>query len=256
MKEKLKRPLLFVLAVLPFAAVGGYFTGSYAYDSYTPEVQQQILAQVGSVSSLSLISALQSVVYTVIFGLIGYVLSERIGLMKPFRFQKQPLLRTCAVTAVLGILFSLDYWTFGSALPEVAALYESGLLFRSLDNWLASVFYGGMIEEILMRLFLMSLFAFLLWKLFFRRQSHETIPTSVFVAANVLSALLFAAGHLPATVNMFGGLSPLILARCFLFNGVLGLVFGRLYRTYGIQYAMVSHAGCHIISKLIWLIFL
>ena len=47
MKEKLKRPLLFVLAVLPFAAVGGYFTGSYAYDSYTPEVQQQILAQVG-----------------------------------------------------------------------------------------------------------------------------------------------------------------------------------------------------------------
>ncbi|MGM9648526.1 MAG: type II CAAX prenyl endopeptidase Rce1 family protein [Butyricicoccaceae bacterium] len=256
MKEKLKRPLRFVLIILPFAVVGGYFTGSYAYDSYAPEIQQQILAQVGSVSALSLISALQSVFYAIVFGLIGYILSERIGLMKPFRFEKQPLLRTCAVTVVLGLLFSLDYWTFGSALPEVASLYESGLLFRSFSNWMASVFYGGMIEEILMRLFLMSLLSFLLWKLFFRRQSRETIPTGVFVAANVLSALLFAAGHLPATVNMFGGLSPLILARCFLFNGVLGLVFGRFYRTYGIQYAMLSHAGCHIISKLIWLIFL
>ena len=70
MKEKLKRPLLFVLAVLPFAAVGGYFTGSYAYDSYTPEVQQQILAQVGSVSSRSLMSALRRVVY---FGSLGLI---------------------------------------------------------------------------------------------------------------------------------------------------------------------------------------
>ena len=35
----------------------------------------------------------------------------------------------------------------------------------------------------------------------------------------------------------------LVLLRCFLLNGELGLVFGWLYRKYGIQYAMIGHAG-------------
>lgn len=109
-------------------------------------------------------------------------------------------------------------------------------------------------EEVLLRLFLMSLAAFLIWKLFFRKCSKNEIPQGVFVAANVLCALLFAAGHLPATITMFGTLTPLVLLRCFLLNGGLGLVFGWLYRKYGIQYAMIGHAGAHIISKLIWLV--
>lgn len=66
--------------------------------------------------------------------------------------------------------------------------------------------------------------------------------------------LLFAEGHLPATITMFGALTPLVLLRCFLLNGGLGLAFGWLYRKYGIQYAMIGHAGTHIISKLIWLV--
>lgn len=27
-----------------------------------------------------------------------------------------------------------------------------------------------------------------------------------------------------------------------------------MYRKYGIQYAMLGHMGCHIVSKLIWMI--
>ena len=69
------------------------------------------------------------------------------------------------------------------------------------------------------------------------------------------AALLFAAGHLPATVGIFGTLTPPVLVRCFLLNGGFGLVFGRLYRRCGIQYAMLSHAVLHIVSKLIWTIF-
>ena len=36
--------------------------------------------------------------------------------------------------------------------------------------------------------------------------------------------------------------------------GSFGLLFGYLYRKFGIQYAMVSHAMFHIVSKLIWTI--
>ena len=144
----------------------------------------------------------------------------------------------------------MDYWIFGRVLPEVAAIYETKI---TVSNFIASVLYGGIVEEILMRLFLMSLFALIIWKLFFRSIPKEEIPCGVFIAANILAALLFAAGHLPATIGIFGELSPIVLIRCFLLNGGFGVVFGWLYRKYGIQYAMLGHMGCHIVSKLIWL---
>ena len=34
------------------------------------------------------------------------------------------------------------------------------------------------------------------------------------------------------------------------------LLFGRLYRKHGLRYAMLAHGGCHIVSKLIWLLFI
>jgi membrane protease YdiL (CAAX protease family) len=77
----------------------------------------------------------------------------------------------------------------------------------------------------------------------------------VLVTANVVAALLFATGHLPATSMIFGSLTPLLLARCFLFNGGFGLLFGYLYRKHGIHYAMISHAMLHVVSRVIWIAF-
>ncbi|MBQ7014759.1 MAG: CPBP family intramembrane metalloprotease [Clostridia bacterium] len=117
----------------------------------------------------------------------------------------------------------------------------------------ATVTYGAVIEEIMLRLFTMSLTAFVLHRLF---QKNKELPSdSILIIANILSALLFAAGHLPATVTTIGS-SPIIILRCFLLNGGIGLLFGRLYRKYGLRYAMIAHGGCHIISKLIWILFL
>lgn len=78
----------------------------------------------------------------------------------------------------------------------------------------------------------------------------------MFITANVITALLFVVGHLPVTMTVFGELTPLILFRGFLLNGGFGFIFGVLYKKYGIQYAMLSHLGMHILSKLIWLIFI
>ena len=173
--------------------------------------------------------------------------------MWPIKFEKKTLQRVLTITTICGILFSLDYWTFGKAIPELADEFEDMVTFNS---WISAVFYGGIIEEVLMRLLFMTLIAFVIWKLFLRKYAVSEIPVWIFVVANIIAASAFAAGHIPATINMFGELSPIILFRCFLLNGGLGLVFGRLYRKYGIQYAMVGHAGCHIISKIIWMIFI
>ena len=151
------------------------------------------------------------------------------------------------MTGCALILFDL-FW-FGN---EVAAIRQSYEVKPTLNYMIASLTYGGVIEEVMLRLFLMSLIAFVLQKLFAR--DKKEVPPAILITANVIAAMLFAAGHLPATV-MSIGLNPIIIFRCFLLNGGAGLLFGRLYRKYGIHYAMIGHALAHVVSKVIWILF-
>ena len=250
--NRYKKPLLFVLALVPVALVSGYFTGVYGWAELTGDVKSQILAQIGNNLNLYyLITTLQTLLYALLFGFFGYLLSEKTGLMKPVRFEKKPLLVMLGMTLFTGLVLCTDLFYFRNHIPQVAALYQDK---PSFAYWMASVLYGGVIEEILLRLFMMSLIAFLTWKIFFRREA--TPPSGVIIAANIIAAFLFAAGHLPSTMQMFGEITPMILLRCFLLNGAGGLVFGYLYRKYGIQYSMMAHAGAHIVWKVIWIILL
>ena len=249
---KFKKPLLFALCLLPIAAVAGIFVGFYQLDTLADEIIAEFVAQVGSTELLVVIGAVQTVGYALFCGFFGYILAEKIGLLKPIRLERRKLLVTLAISLVGGVVFSLDHWTFGNVIDGIKEANEASL---TLNGVMASVLYGGIIEEVMMRLFLMSLIAFALWKLFFRKHEREDIPEKVFVIANALAAILFAVGHLPATISIFGTLTPLILFRCFLLNGGFGLIFGWFYRRYGIIYAMIGHALFHIVSKLIWVIF-
>lgn len=246
----MKKALRFTLALLPIALAAGYFVTVYQLETLDEAVLEPTLEQFGSIGVLTAITMAQTVLYAAVCGFVGYLLANSLGLWKPIRFEKAPLLKTAAYSVAGGIIFSLDKWTFGRWIPEVGASYELPI---TVNNWLASVLYGGIIEELMMRLFFMSLLAWLIWKIFFRRE--EKAPVKVLIAANVVAALLFAAGHLPATYMLFGGLPPMILLRCFLLNGSFGLLFGYLYRKFGIQYAMTSHALFHVVSKLIWTVF-
>lgn len=248
--KKLKAPLLFTLPLLPVAAIGAYFSILYQLDFLDASILDPVLAQLGSVEILILVYIIQIIGYAGFCGFFGHILAGKLGLMGPVSLKKQPLVRTCIWSLGGGILFSLDYWTFGAWIP---GLREASDLTLKLNTVMASVLYGGVVEELMLRLFFMSLIAWVLWKLFFR--SQESVPEGVLIAANVIAAVIFAAGHLPATMLLFGGLTPLLIFRCFLLNGGFGLFFGRIYRKYGIQYAMVAHALLHIVSKLIWFLF-
>ncbi len=249
---KIKKPLLFALCLLPIALVGGWLVGLYQIDLYGEAMLEDIIAQLGSREMLLVITALQTAGYALFCGFFGQILSEKLGLWRPICLQKRPLLVTLGVSALGGALFSLDYWTFGGVIEGVQAAAADGMTPAAVG---ASLLYGGVMEEVMLRLFFLSLLAFLIWKLFFRRYGREEIPQTVFVLANILAAALFAAGHLPATAMIFGTLTPLLLIRCFLLNGGAALLFGWLYRKYGFVYAVISHAMFHIVSKLIWFVF-
>ena len=243
----MKKALKFTLSLLPVALIAGYFVTVYQLEMLDEAILAPALEQLGSVWILIAISMVQTVGYAAVCGFFGCLLANSLGLWKPIRFEKEQLLKALLYSVLGGIIFSLDKWTFGRWIPEVGASYEAPI---TVNNWLGSVLYGGVVEELMLRLFFMSLLAWLIWKIFFRQA--ERVPVKVLIAANVVAALLFAAGHLPATWVLFGELTPMILLRCFLLNGSFGVLFGYLYRKFGIQYAMVSHAMFHIVSKLIW----
>lgn len=129
-------------------------------------------------------------------------------------------------------------------IPQVAEYYNTYPF--SPAYLISEITYGGVVEEILLRWFLMSTFALVLWKIMERKYAKDEIHAWIFVVANVLAAVLFAFGHLPATLILFGELSFLIVLRCMLLNGLFGLVFGFLYRKLGIQYSMIAHAMTHV----------
>ena len=240
-----KTLLFFVLAGL----VGGFFVGLYQLDSYPEEIRQEIAAQGIDPVLLGIITAVQAAGYGLILGAAGILLGKKTGLWKDERkLEKKPLILT-AIVAILGgmLLILSDLLFFGNYSD---AIRESYAVKPTVTYILAAVVYGGVIEEVMLRLFFMSLLAFLLQKLF--RKGSGT--TGLLIAANLIAALLFAAVHLPATA-MLMGLTPMILFRCFLLNGGLGLAFGWLYRKFGLRYAMLAHAGCHVVSKLIWILF-
>ena len=243
-----KRALSFVLALVPVAAVGAYFAARMLFE--TEAMPEDSGMDRGTIM---LVSVVQTVLYALICGYFGSILAERCGLARPFRLNRIALIRTALAGLGCGLLVASDAWTFARAIPEVAAGYASAGRFDPVV-WIASILYGGVIEEVMIRLFIMSLIALIIWKLCFK--GAKEMPARAAVVANVFAALLFAAGHLPATAASFGRITPMILARCFLLNGAAGLVFGRLYRKYGIQYAMAAHALAHVVSRTLWLILL
>ena len=249
-RQKLHNALIFAFCPLPISAVAAFFSILYQIDMFDAAMLAEVTAQMGSTTVLIAVYIFQIVIYVFVCGFVGYLLADRLGLMQPVRLEKRKLLRTVMVSVMGGVLFALDYWTFGLWIPGIQESTSATLEWKVIA---VSVLYGGIVEEVMLRLFMMSLIAWILWKVFFRQR--QTVPAGVIIAANVIAAILFAAGHLPATQMLFGTLTPLILVRCFLLNGGFGMLFGWLYRKYGIQYAMISHALLHIVSKLIWFIF-
>ena len=243
-----KTVLFFALVGL----VGGFFTGIYLMDSYPEEMQQQLLDQGLNDILLGAVTAVQSAGYGLVLGVIGIILGKKVGLWKDERsLAKKPLVIAAAAGLLGGLVMILsDVLFFGRYSEVIINSYASK---PTIPYMLGMVTYGAVIEEVMLRLFTMSLIAFILHKVFWRR-SGDT-PVAALITANILSALLFAAGHLPATFALMGA-SPLIIFRCFLLNGGLGLLFGWLYRKYGLRYAMIAHGGCHVVSKLIWILFI
>jgi membrane protease YdiL (CAAX protease family) len=102
--------------------------------------------------------------------------------------------------------------------------------------------YGGITEEILLRWGLLSLIAWVGWRIAGR---PERLSPRIAWTAIVVSAVLFGAGHLPLAAATTG-LTPAIVTRVILLNSVGGIVYGWLYWRDSLEAAMIAHAASHV----------
>jgi membrane protease YdiL (CAAX protease family) len=252
MKKIIKENWIFLLIVLIGGLVGGYCLGIYSYDSLSVELLKQLDEQNITKEIVGLSTMIQyGILFGVILAIFGIMLSKKVNLWKEFKYHKKGVILTIIITIIGAlILFPGDKLIFGSINSWVNEQYTiSPTIYKIIGGLLV----GGIIEEVMLRLFLMSLFVLIMKKLFYK--DKKEIPVKVYIISNIISAILFAAGHLPSTATMTT-LTPIIIFRCFLFNGGLGLAFGYLYRKYGILYAMISHGFCHLIADILMIIFI
>ncbi|MDF2627215.1 MAG: family intrarane metalloprotease [Symbiobacteriaceae bacterium] len=204
-------------------------------------------------NTLRIASAVQSLVMILAAATIGAFTAPAVGLRTPVlgaRAEGQrPLailrrnfgsaLWAAAITAASGIALDLG----NRALQPGGLTLEPA--FPSVLQLLAGMTYGGIVEEILIRWGLMSLFVWAGWKLFGRR--NQPVAGGYFWAGNLLAAVLFGLGHLPAATALGVELTSLTVAFIIGANSVGGIVFGWLYWKKGLEIAMLAHALTHVI---------
>ena len=157
------------------------------------------------------------------------------------------------LSIILGILstlivLGLEFFYFQPAMIKelgntAAALNLQTSQPAAWKGFLAS-FYGGIAEEIQLRLFMMSLLAWL--GKFISKTSNGKPTRIIFWSANILAAVLFGLGHLPATALLVP-ITPLIISRAVVLNGLIGIVCGWLYWKRGLESAMISHFSADIV---------
>ncbi len=193
-----------------------------------------------------------------IFG--GMFFASRVGLGMPILDSAtrgeavvgrvRAILPLSIILGVIGtlVILGLEVFFFQPAMLKefgnsAAALNLQTSQPAAWKGFLAS-FYGGIAEEILLRLFVMSFFV---WLGRFISKTAEGKPTAAVIwSANILAAVLFGLGHLPATALLVP-LTPLVIARAVVLNGLLGIVFGWLYWKRGLEAAMISHFSADLV---------
>ena len=230
---------------------------------YTLELQSPTLANLNLAMPLPALLAIQMIQNAIIFAIVvfaGLFLANRVGLGLPILEARlngesvggkiRAVLPISIMLGVIGtlVILGLEVFYFQPAMMKelgdsAAALNLQTSQPAAWKGFLAS-FYGGIAEELQLRLFVMSL---LIWLGKFVSKTSEGKPTSeVFWIANILAAVLFGVGHLPTTALLIP-LTPLVITRAIVLNGLLGVGFGWLYWKRGLESAIIAHFSADIV---------
>lgn len=226
-----------VIAVMPFALT----------------IQQDLLEQVPlPFPVIILLSIVQSAIMFFMLTLVGLVISKKIGFGAPIleRLIEKKEVKT-SIRSITGLSIGLGIIAgvlilLGDYIVSRLGNVNLDLTTYTIPVWqgfLAS-FYGAINEEIMLRLFFMSLIIWICLKI--KKTDSKKATNRLVWFAIFLAAILFGIVHLPFTAAITA-ITPLILVRAILLNGIGGVIFGWLYWKKGLESAMISHFSADII---------
>jgi membrane protease YdiL (CAAX protease family) len=199
---------------------------------------------------------IQATIMFSIFIFIGLFLGNKVSLGAPVTEDwlsgesiKERLKPVLIISIVLGILvgislFVLDRFAFAVFVEPITAFQAEPPLWQRF----LVCFYGGIGEEIAMRLFLMTLIVWMSYKI---ARTKDNRPTNIGVwSAIIIISIIFGLGHLPTTAK-FMEITPVVVTRAIILNGIAGIVFGWLYWKKGLESAIISHFSADIILHVI-----
>jgi hypothetical protein len=204
---------------------------------------------------LLLLSAVQNLVLFSVATFFGLFFSKRIGMGMPIlqnvlegknqsKELKSIITPSVCLGVLAGVLIVLLSIPFNKLTPELQLSEASVSVWKA---FLAS-FYGGIAEELLLRLFLVSLFVWITYKI---KKTKDGQPTDFGIWASIITAsVIFGLGHLPATAQITS-LTGIVVIRAIVLNGVGGIIFGWLYWKNGLESAIIAHFSADIVLHVI-----
>ncbi|WJQ84442.1 CPBP family intramembrane glutamic endopeptidase [Brevibacillus brevis] len=195
------------------------------------------------------IFVLQGTIMAFLFSWIGLSFATKVGMDAPVlrkwlyktggeSFNKKGIIQAVIFGfAATGLLLLLEFAVFQPLLPILAEKAQN----VEVSVWagILTSIQGGVYEEVMVRLFMMTMIVWICSKLFGRNSSPKPW---MYWTGIIGAALIFGLGHLPAANVYFGEITPLLFIRTLALNGVAGILFGYLYWKRGLEYAMIAHA--------------
>jgi membrane protease YdiL (CAAX protease family) len=222
---------------------------------YVFHIQASTLSEIPlSLPILITISIVQSAVLFSIVLFAGLFLAKKVHLGAPyieqwidkktFPFSKYQLIQLVSYGIVVATTIIIADFLF----QQIGITLQSATIPPLWQGLLAS-FYGGIGEEILLRLFLMTSLVWIGSVVF--RINHPNKSSVLMWATIIISSVLFGIGHLPATAAISELTTGLVL-RAIVLNGIGGVVFGWLYWKRGLLSAMIAHFSADIMLHVIF----
>lgn len=230
--------------------LGASIVSIFAVLPYVLTIQGDMIKQIGiPLHTIFVLQLVQSVVLFSVSIFFGLLLARKIGFHLPVleawitkknykKIISSSFLQSCVYGVIVAItIYAADYLFMfqGTTITTSKSL-------APVWQTLLAALYGGISEEILMRLFLMSLFIWLSMKV-----TRQQKPTNVgIIISIILASIIFGLGHLPITAAITT-ITPLVVFRAIILNGIGGIVFGWLYWKKGLEASIVAHFTTDIV---------
>ncbi len=199
--------------------------------------------------TLQIAATVQGMGLVLLAAVLGARLGPRVGLAAPamsalvnggsVSAALRPQLVPGLVGGAIGAAVIVAFHAFAPE-PLAAALREARIPVA------ARLLYGGITEEVLVRWGLMTLLAWVGWRMV--QGGRGGISAAIMWLAVLASALLFGVSHLPSAAAVLPGITLPALAYVTLGNALFGIVAGYLFWRHGLEAAMLAHVTAHAVA--------